>query len=352
MAAPQTTEIRIPFATLLKIAAFALLVVCVIKLWPFFILAFIATLIAVVLDPVVDWMQGHRVRRGLAIAVVGVFLFGLVALFVFVLVPAMANQVAALAKDLPQIAKRLGSAFPPMAPVLNSWAAKMKQAPNPQQVEAVLVRSVGAGMIAIEGITAAILTLVLAIYFLIEGRRAIEWLISFAPRRQRPRWRTLVGESNGVLVAYMRGQAITCCLCGGVAFTTLSLLHVPGALPLAVLAFIADLVPVVGTIAMTVPAVLLALLASPVKAVIVLVVYLAYHFIESYVIIPRVYGGQMALSTLTVLVAVTVGGMLQGVVGAVLILPVVALYPIVERVFLREKLPEDTVARHEAIEES
>ena len=352
MPAVQTTEVRIPFATLLKIAAFVLLAVCAVKLWPFFVMLFVAALIAVVLDPLVAWMENHRVRRGIGIALCGIFLLGLVAAFAFLVVPSMADQVAELIKDFPKLAKRVGASFPPVAPLLNSWAARIRQAPSAQQVQGQLMRIFGVGMVAVEGITALILVLVLSIYFLIEGRRAIEWIISFAPRAQRPRWRELIRDSKGVLVAYMRGQAITCFLCAGVAFTTLTLLHIPAAMPLAVVAFIADLVPVVGTIAMTVPAVLLALLASPVKALIVLVVYLAYHLTESYVIIPRVYGGQMSLSTLTVLVAVTVGGFLQGAVGAILILPVVALYPIVERVFLREKLPDDTVDRHEAIEEA
>ena len=79
------------------------------------------------------------------------------------------------------------------------------------------------------------------------------------------------------------------------------LLHVPAALPLAVIAFMADLLPVVGTIAMTVPAVLLALTVGPVKALLVLAGYMLYHFVESYFIVPRVYGKQMRLSTLTVL---------------------------------------------------
>ena len=352
MPAPQETKLRIPFSTMLRVALFALLVVCVIKLWPVIVMLFVASLIAVVLDPLVDWMSAHRVRRGVAIAIVGIGLFGIVALFAFLVVPAMANQLTELVKQLPLIAKRTGGVFPALAPLLNAWAGRMRQPPSPQQMQLLLVRGVRPGMYAVEGITTLILILVLAIYFLIEGRRAMEWLISFAPRKQRPRWRTLIDQGNGVLVAYMRGQAITCCLCGAIAFTTLSLLHVPAAVPLAVLAFLADLVPVVGTIAMTVPAVLLALVVSPVKAAIVLAVYLTYHLVESYVIIPRVYGGQMSLSTLTVLVAVTVGGVLQGAIGAVLILPVVALYPIVERTFLRETLPEDTVERHEAIEEA
>ncbi|HKO01847.1 MAG TPA: AI-2E family transporter, partial [Thermoanaerobaculia bacterium] len=126
--------------------------------------------------------------------------------------------------------------------------------------------------------------------------------------------------------------------------------HVPAPLPLAVIAAIADLVPVVGTILMTAPAAAMALTRSPGIALIVIAAYLAYHLIESYFIVPRVYGKQMRLSTLTVLVAIAVGGTLQGPLGAVLILPVVAAYPIIERIWLRDELPPDTVSRHEAIE--
>ncbi|MGZ7031895.1 MAG: AI-2E family transporter [Thermoanaerobaculia bacterium] len=348
----KETELRIPFTTLLKIAAFVLLVVITMKLWPVIIMVFVSVLLAVVLDPLVRWLSRHHVRRGFAITVVSLTLFGLVLLFAFGLIPAMAGEVTDLWKQLPQIATRIGTAFPPLAPVLKTWIAKLQKAPNAGQIEAFLMRGMTAGMYAIEGITTVILVIVLSIYFLIEGERAIEWLISFAPRDQRHRWRELMTDTNGVLVAYMRGQAITCVLCGTIAYATLMILGIPGALPLAILAFIADLVPVVGTIAMTIPAFFLALIVSPLKAMIVLVVYTGYHFVESYVIIPRVYGGQMSLSTLTVLLAVTVGGVLQGAIGAILILPVVAIYPLVEKIFLREKLPEDTVERHEAIEES
>ena len=59
----------------------------------------------------------------------------------------------------------------------------------------------------------------------------------------------------------------------------------------------------------------------------------------------------MRLSTLTVLVSIAIGGTLQGVIGAVLALPIAAAYPIVERIWLRRHLPADTVPRHEAIEE-
>jgi len=220
----------------------------------------------------------------------------------------------------------------------------VKQSP---QLKQWLLRAPLVGLYAVEAMIGVVLVLVIAVYLLVEGRQMFEWLLAFAPEKNRPRIRRTACEASEVVLAYMRGQAITCFLCGGVALTTLLILHVPASLPLAVLAFVCDLVPVIGTIVMTAPAVLLAMLVSPAAAIIVFAVYMAYHFIESYFVIPRVYGKQMRLSTLTVLLAVTAGGALQGPVGAVLILPFVAVYPIVERLWLRTKLQDDTVERHE-----
>jgi len=249
-------------------------------------------------------------------------------------------------KELPGLEQTVASRFPFLAP----YVKDLRGGPPPE-LKVWLTRGVIAGKYAIEGITAVIFVLVLALYLLIEGRTAFEWLISLAPKSKRPRLRQTAEEMSDVVLAYMRGQAITCFLCAGWAYLVLILLRVPAALPLAVIAFVADLLPVVGTIAMTVPAVLMALTLGPVKALLVFAGYMLYHFIESYFIVPRVYGKQMRLSTLTVLLAIMIGGALQGAVGAILILPFVAAYPIVERLWLREKLPEDTVERHEELAE-
>jgi len=340
-------ELRIPFATLLKIALALLLVLCVVKLWPVIIIVVIAILVAVMLDPLVRWLERHRVRRGYGIAVVSLLMFGLLLVFLGVIVPAMSRQIVELSRDLPKVADRLGKEFPPAASILGS--VRGMRIPEGPQLRAWLSRGLSAGMYAVEGLTAVIFVLVVAIYLLIEGQRAFQWLITFAEPRQRKKWERTAHEIGGVILAYMRGQAITCFLCGGWAYLVLILCHVPAALALAVIAFVADLVPVVGTIVMIVPAVLLALLVGPVQALLVAGGYLLYHLVESYFIVPRVYGSQMRLSTLTVLLAVAAGGTLQGALGAVLILPFVAAYPIVERIWLREQLPDDAVPRHEAM---
>jgi predicted PurR-regulated permease PerM len=340
-------ELRVPFATLLKIALALLLVLCAVKLWPVIVIVVIAILVAVMLDPLVRWLERHRVRRGYGIAVVSLLIFGLLLVFVVVIVPAMSRQLVELSRDLPKVADRLGKEFPSAAALLGS--VRGMSIPEGPQLRAWMSRGLVAGMYAIEGLTAVIFVLVIAIYLLIEGRRAFQWLITFAEPRQRKKWERTSHEIGGVILAYMRGQAITCFLCGGWAYLVLTVCRVPAALALAVIAFVADLVPVVGTIVMTVPAVLLALLVGPVQALLVAGGYLLYHLVESYFIVPRVYGSQMRLSTLTVLLAVAAGGTLQGALGAVLILPFVAAYPIVERIWLRGQLPDDAVPRHEAM---
>ena len=337
-------DLRIPFATLLKIALTILLVLIVVNLWPVILMLVIAVLIAVVLDPIALWMERFGVRRGFGVALITTVVFGLLILFFAVAVPSIMRQLIQFAHELPQIRQRIVSSFP--------QAAQFVQQPaTAQQMRGLAARGAFAGVYAIEGVVTVIFVLVIAMYLLIEGRRAYQWLLSFAPEAQRKKVDRTAREMNEVALAYMRGNVITSCICAVFVFVVISALHVPVPLLLATIAFIADFVPVVGTIVMTVPAVLLALMVSPLRALMVIGAYLAYHLIENYLIIPRVYGTQMRLSTLTVLVSIAVGGTLQGVIGAVLALPIAAAYPIVERIWLRERLPPDTVAKHEVIEQ-
>jgi predicted PurR-regulated permease PerM len=82
----------------------------------------------------------------------------------------------------------------------------------------------------------------------------------------------------------------------------------------------------------------------------VLFLYIVYHVVEAYVPVPRIYGRRLQLSTLAVLLALIVGGTLQGIVGAFLILPLVAAYPIIERIWLHDYLSSEVIHDHSALE--
>jgi len=154
-----------------------------------------------------------------------------------------------------------------------------------------------------------------------------------------------------VVYSYMAGQLITSVICAVYSFISLTVLRVPDALLLAALAGICDVLPIIGFFISVVPALMLALTVSPTTALGVLLLYVAYHGIENYFIVPKVYGNKLRLSTLTVLISVVAAGLLAGVIGAIAILPLVASYPIVERIWLQRRLEPDTVDKHKQIDE-
>ena len=67
---------------------------------------------------------------------------------------------------------------------------------------------------------------------------------------------------------------------------------------------------------------------------------------------PKFYGSSLRLSTLAVLLALIVGGTLQGIIGSILVLPLVAAYPIIERIWLKDYLASEVLADHTALAEA
>jgi predicted PurR-regulated permease PerM len=222
--------------------------------------------------------------------------------------------------------------------------------PTSPQVEAQLSKLLVLGEATASGIISTLLVLVIALYLLLDGRRLYAWLLAYVPREHRKRVADTVPEVTKVIYAFVRGQAIVSAAFAVYAAIVLVVLGVPAVVPLALVAAACDILPVIGVILAILPAAALALTVSPMSALAVVALYLAYHAFEAYFLVPRLYGSTLRLSTLTVLLALLVGGTLQGIVGALLVLPVVAAYPIIERIWLREYLAPDVLADHRALQ--
>jgi predicted PurR-regulated permease PerM len=131
----------------------------------------------------------------------------------------------------------------------------------------------------------------------------------------------------------------------------LRLLGVPGALLLALLAGLMDIIPVLGFILATIIATLVALSVSPQIALAVLLLYAAFQTLEGYWLIPRVHGRNMRVSMLTVLLGLLAGGMLAGIPGAIASLPIVASYGAVEKIWLKPFLRDGVAEKHEKLKD-
>jgi predicted PurR-regulated permease PerM len=196
----------------------------------------------------------------------------------------------------------------------------------------------------------SVLGFILMLYFLIEGDETRDWLIAFVPAEKRPRVDQTLVECERVIFAYVAGNVITSLFATVVVGVSMWLLKVPAPLLLAVVAGVGDFIPVIGFIASSVPAILLGFTVSVNTGLAVVVIYVAHNMIENYLLGPWAYGDRLKLSNIAVVLAFVVGAEIAGVIGALIALPIAAVYPAVERIWLRDKLPEETVVEHRQIE--
>ena len=175
-------------------------------------------------------------------------------------------------------------------------------------------------------------------------------MIAYVPRAHRAKANETVAGVTEAVFAYVAGNLLTLLFAAVFVLVSLTLLKVPGALMLAVLAGVCDFVPIVGFFVALTPAVLVALTISPGTAVAVAGLYGFCSVIENYAIAPKVYGHHLKLSRIAVLLGLSIGAALGGIIGALLALPVVAAYPIVERIWLSESLGKNVLAEHARLE--
>ena len=342
-------HVHLPTQTVIKILLTFLLVWAGLRLWHEFVFLLISLLLAVALHPVVAVLERRGLSRGVVVGMMTLAMVALTIVMVMVVFTSLAQQMAKLVEDFPDLRRRLEQRLPMRYPILKRVVSEIFALPSSPEVAAQLKRPLALGTVALSGVVSMFFTIIVTIYLLLDGRRLYAWLIAYVPRAHRDRMAITAEEVSQVVYAYVRGQVVTSVAFSLFTGVVLHLFHVPAAMPLALLAGLCDVIPVVGIIIATVPAVLLAITVSPSAAVTVFALYIFYHMVESYLIVPRVYGRQLRLSTLAVLLALMAGTTLQGLIGAVLVLPLVAAYPIVERIWLAQYLGSEVIKDHRAL---
>jgi predicted PurR-regulated permease PerM len=342
-------EIHIPMATILKVVGSGLGLWAAFLLWPEFLLFLISVLFAVTLNPVVRWMETKRIGRAWGVVIIATFAVGLLTVFVLFVLPPLAGQMTHLLQSLPEFRARILSRIPARYPAVQKLIHELFESTSSPKVITTFDQWFGWGRSAVTGLVVAGVVLVLTLYLLLHGRSLYAWVLAFVPRTHREKVATTMHEVSGVVHAYVSGQLLVAVLFAVFTAVLLSILGVPAVAPLAIIAGLCDVVPVLGIVLATVPAVVLALVVSPGTAVVVFVAYVAYHLFETYLLLPRVYGNKLKISSLAVLLALLIGGRLQGIIGAVLVLPLVAAYPIVERLWLRGFLAARVLTDHKAL---
>ena len=188
-----------------------------------------------------------------------------------------------------------------------------------------------AGSVA-AGVLAVILTLLYSIYFSLDADKLSPRFLKVVPEPYRPEIAILISRLSGTWRAYFRGQIVLMFTVGTITLIGNSALGLPGALSLAVIAGLLELIPNFGPFIAVVPAVIVALLQGStywginnfVFALMVIGFYILVQQAENNFIVPRVLGGAVKLHPLVIMGGVVIGASVAGIVGALLAAPVIA----------------------------
>ncbi|UPO77260.1 MULTISPECIES: AI-2E family transporter [Arthrobacter] len=193
--------------------------------------------------------------------------------------------------------------------------------------------SSAAGSGAIAGLSAAgsfatgfLLMAVVLFYFLKDGDRIWAFMLRWFRGERLEKARLSGARTMEVLGSYVRGTAIVAAVDAVCIGAALFILGVPLALPLSVIVFVGSFIPLVGATAAGILAALIALVANgPVVALIVVVVIIAVNQLEGNFLQPVVMGKTLSIHALVILLALTAGTILAGIIGAILSVPIAAV---------------------------
>ena len=272
------------------------------------ILVVIAAVLAVGLDPVIRRLQSLGVGRGLSVLILVLTLTAIGIAFGALVVPPLVNQATGLADDVPTYVNRLAQ----RDDLIGEVVRRNDVAPKIQSFIEGLPQRAGESFGTVLGIAGRVgsalfrvLTVViLTVYFMLalpSMRRTATIIFPLDQRRQGER---VMDRSIDRIGGYVAGNLITSAVCGATTLIALLLIGVPFAVPLALWAGLADLIPLVGAYVGAAPAIIVAFFVSPVAGIITLVFFIVYQQIENYVLVPRVMKNAVNLSPAAVIVSV------------------------------------------------
>ncbi|MER7754621.1 AI-2E family transporter [Kitasatospora sp. NPDC097643] len=303
-------------------------IVDMLRLVAFAVLA--SLLISALLEPSVSWLRRHGVPRSLAAG--GVFLsglagIGLVGWFVVWQVTTNLTDVTNQVKNgVNQLKDWLTTGPLHLTDQqITGFADQITKAitTNSDQLTSA---SITGAQIAVEVLTAVMMTFFTTFFFLHDGERIWNWALRGLPRHSRFAMAGAGPKAWATLTAYVRGTvcvAFIDAVCIGIG---IDLLGVPLALPLAVIIFLGAFVPLVGALVTGTVAVLIALVTQgPWTALMVLVVLVAVMQIESHILQPLILGRAVRVHPLGVVLGVAAGGIIGGIGGAVVAVPLIAV---------------------------
>lgn len=287
------------------------------------------------LNPLVSLLMKTGISRNLAIALVFLFLVGVIALLIGAVIPNLIEQLANLAETLPGFVKRI-----------EKLADELMKQPALQQIDfeayldkmdisaADIVKRIVNGVSSSFGsivskvanvVIVAVTAPFILFYMLKDGHKLVPAIQRYLPAKHTEEVSDLLHKMSQTISRYISGQAIECLFVATATIIGYWLIGVEYAFLFGCIAGITNMIPYLGPYLGLAPAVLVTVFSSPFKAVLACVVVLIVQQLDGNVIYPNVIGKSLDIHPLTIIIILLVAGNIAGLLGMILGVPLYAV---------------------------
>ena len=315
-------------------------------------------LLAYLFDPLTSWLERKGISRAIAAAVITFTLVLAISGGLAVAGPLVYGELQAMLRELQSVftglMREMRQELRPYFPALQQIGLGGLVKPAPTDVPVVGLAVPFAASVATT-LGLALLMPVVTFYLLKDWPRMLSWLVDEAPPEKRPALRYLGRRIDGVMSAFLHGQAWVCLCCAVLYTIGLYTIGLNYAVVIGVLAGALKFLPYIGTAIGVSIAVTTGVTQGGWDSVLLLGIagtFLVTEFIESSILSPRIIGDRVRLNPALVIFAVLLGGKLWGVIGVFIAIPVVAIGKVILAFWWRQHQDENGVSHAPRDEES
>ncbi len=317
-------KIDISHRTIIFIAVFILGIWLVYLIKDLLIILFAGVILMSALTPVVSLLTKFKLPKSLSIGITYIIIIAVISGLFAIVLPPLFEESSKLVSTLPPLLDQLFNTLTIDKSVFQT------------QLSSLSSNAFSLTLAVFDNFLTIIFLLVLTFYLLLE-RESLEKRLAqlFLGREERVRKLTIQIEEK--LGSWLIGQLILSLIIGVLSYIGLRILGIPYALPLAVIAGILEVVPVIGPIISAIPPILIALTVSPLLALGVAAMYFVIQQLENHLFVPQVMRKAVGLNPLVVILAIAIGSRLLGFVGALLAVPIAVVVQIIVTEIIEER---------------
>ena len=332
-------KVNISYESIIKFFIVLFILLSFIYLRGIIFIVFISMILALIMNPAVDKMEKKKIPRVAGAASLFLSAFVLIGLLFYIVAPPLAKEVGTLASNFPTYLENAGLDYNVLSSqdliIDGSFDYKISEPFQNILFEASkalkdITSNIIVGVLSLlGGILSAILMLVISFYLVVEKDGVEKFVQTIIPAESRPQALRIIKKVEVKLGKWFMGQLFLGFVVGLLSFIGLTILGVPYALVLAIIAGAMELIPYIGPTLSSIPAIIIAFTISPILAILVFALYFIIQQLENYLLVPKVMERSVGLHPVVIIIAMLIGGQIAGVLGIILAIPVTTIASIV-----------------------